>query len=63
MWCMLSYKDKKLVEDFVGQLINVKLKLIILNTLLLIQISVYFVLLRWLCSVNKIKLLEIESHL
>ena len=41
---MLSYKDKKFVENFVGQLINVKLKLIVLDALLLIQFSICFIL-------------------
>ena len=40
MGCMLSDKDEKFVENFIRQLINVKLKLIVLHTLLLIQISV-----------------------
>lgn len=40
MRCMLSYKEKEFVQNFIGQLINVKLELILLHTLLLKQISV-----------------------
>ena len=55
MWCMLPYEDKKFVENFVGQLINIKLKLIVLHTLLFKPISVWFNLEDEMCLMEEIK--------